>query len=129
MDAEQHSPLSGQHVAIAAEVLYLVNLMLAPGLAFLGLCLLKWMFDRDSSPPLARSHVRQTFWVSLLGGSAIVLISASVIHFLGIDSGWTWTIVVIYFTCVHSTLILLGVVGLTKALACKPWRYPVIGPR
>jgi hypothetical protein len=42
---------------------------------------------------------------------------------------WTWVIVVIYFTCVHSTLILLGMVGLAKAMAGKPWVYPVIGPR
>lgn len=129
MDAEHHAVITGQNVAIAAEVLYLLNLMLAPGLAFLGLAILWWMFDRDSAPPLARAHVRQAFWVSLAGGAAIALISALVIYFLGLNSGWTWTIVVIYFTCVHSTLILLGVVGLTKALAGKPWRYPLIGPR
>lgn len=129
MDAEQNAPIAGQNIATAAEVLYLINLMLAPVVAFLGLCLLMWMFDRDSAPPHARTHVRQTFWVSLWGGGAIVAVSALVIYVIGLDSGWTWTIVVLYFTCVHSTLILLGVVGLTRALAGKPWRYPVIGPR
>jgi hypothetical protein len=34
-----------------------------------------------------------------------------------------------YFTCIHSTLVLLGAFGLAKALAGQAWRYPLIGPR
>jgi hypothetical protein len=30
---------------------------------------------------------------------------------------------------VHSTLILLGMLGLAKAMAGKPYAYPWIGPR
>jgi hypothetical protein len=117
----------GQGLAITAEALYLANLMLAPGFAFLAIAWLWWR--RDAAPPLARCHLDQTFFVSLWGGALIVVANAALFLIFGWDWEWTWVIVVIYFTCVHSTLILLGVVGLSKALAGKPYRYPLVGPR
>jgi hypothetical protein len=116
----------GQGLAVAAEALYLANLMLAPGLAFLAILWLWWR--RADAPPLARCHLDQTFFVSLWGGALIVVANAALFLIFGWDWEWTWVIVVIYFTCVHSTLILLGVVGLSKALAGKPYRYPLVGP-
>jgi hypothetical protein len=123
---EREAP--GQGLAVAAETLYLVNLMLAPGLAFLALVWL-WLKRRNDAPPLARCHLDQTFFVSLWGGALIVAICAAFLYFLGLDWEWTWVAVIMYFTCVHSTLILLGMLGLAKAMAGKPWRYPWIGPR
>lgn len=118
----------GQGVAVAAESLFLVNLMLAPGLAFLALAWL-WFKRRHDAPPLARCHLDQTFFVSLWGGALIVVICALFLFFLGWDWEWTWVAVILYFTCVHSTLILFGMLGLAKAMAGKPYVYPWIGPR
>jgi len=122
------SPVPGQSLAIAAEMLYLVNLMLAPGLAFLVLAWL-WLKRRHDAPPLARGHLDQTFFVSLWGGVLIVVANTALFMVFGWDWEWTWVIVVLYFTAVHSTLILLGMVGLAKAMAGKPYVYPLIGPR
>jgi uncharacterized membrane protein len=36
-------------------------------------------------------------------------------------------IVVLAFTIMHASMVLLGVVGLAKALSGKCWRYPVFG--
>lgn len=118
----------GQGLAVAAESLFLVNLMLAPGLAFLALAWL-WLKHRHDTPPLARCHLDQTFFVSLWGGALIVVICALFLFFLGWDWEWTWVAVILYFTCVHSTLILFGMLGLAKAMAGKPYVYPWIGPR
>lgn len=126
MNAENEVP--GQGLAVAAETLYLVNLMLAPGLAFLAIAWLWWK-RRKSAPPLARCHLDQTFFVSLWGGTLIIVICAAFLYFLGWDWEWTWVFVIMYFTCVHSTLILLGMLGLAKAMAGKPYVYPWIGPR
>lgn len=120
-------PVPGQSLAVAAETLYLVNLMLAPGLAFLVLAWL-WIERRQDAPPLARCHLDQTFFVSLRGGVLLVAANAALLLVFGWDWEWTWVIVIIYFTCVHSTLILLGMVGLAKAMAGKPYVYPWIGP-
>lgn len=122
------SPVPGQSLAIAAEMLYLVNLMLAPGLAFLVLAWL-WLKRRHDAPPLARGHLDQTFFVSLWGGVLIVVAITALFMVFGWNWEWTWVIVVLYFTAVHSTLILLGMVGLAKAMAGKPYVYPWIGPR
>ena len=118
----------GQGLAVAAETLYLVNLMLAPGLAFLAIAWL-WFRRRADAPPLARCHLDQTFFVSLWGGALIIVACAAFLLLFGWDWEWTWVFVIMYFTCVHSTLILLGMLGLAKAMAGKPWVYPWIGPR
>ena len=119
---------SGQSLAVAAEALFLVNLMLAPGLGFLAITWL-WLKRRKDAPPLARCHLDQTFFVSLWGGLLLVVANAALFLIFGWDWEWTWVAVILYFTCVHSTLILLGMVGLAKAMAGKPWVYPLIGPK
>lgn len=118
----------GQNLAIVAESLYLANLLLAPGLAFAGLFWL-WLRHRDSAPALARQHLRQTTFVSLWGGVLIVACSAIFIALGGLYWEWTWVLVILYFTCIHSTLVLFGMFGLARAMAGQPWRYPLIGPR
>ncbi len=128
MNASHEPSPAGQGLAVTAESLYLANLMLAPGLAFIALAWL-WQTRRRAAPPLARQHLRQTFLVSLWGGTLLVTVCAAFVALFGLQSEWTWTYVVIYFTCVHSTLILFGVVGLSRAMAGKPFRYPLIGPR
>jgi hypothetical protein len=119
-------PVAGQDLAVMAESLYLINLMLAPGLAFLGIAWL-WFKHRHTASPLARCHLDQTFFVSLWGGVLIVGANAALFLIFGWDWEWTWVFVIMYFTCIHSTLILLGVLGLAKAMAGKPYVYPWIG--
>ncbi|MGA9963279.1 MAG: hypothetical protein WBP66_13105 [Azonexus sp.] len=118
---------AGQHLAVLAEALYLINLLLLPGLAFAGLLAL-WLKNKDSAPPLARQHLRQTTFVSLVGGFLIVTLSGLILALGGLDWAWTWVVLVLYFTCIHSTLVLFGMYGLIKAMAGQVWRFPLIGP-
>lgn len=118
---------AGLGLAVAAESLFLANLLVAPGLAFLAIAWLRWR--NPAAPPLARCHLDQAFFVSLWGGALLVVTSAVVIALGGLTWEWTWVVVILYFTTVHSTLILLGALGLAKAMAGKPYAYPVIGPR
>ena len=117
----------GQNLAVLAEALYLANLLLVPGIAFAILFWL-WLTNKDSAPPLARQHLRQTTFVSLYGGILIVALSALFIAVGGLHWEWTWVVVIMYFTCVHSTLVMFGMFGLAKALAGQIWRFPLIGP-
>lgn len=123
--SEEAAP--GQNLAVAAEGLYLANLLLAPGLAFLALFWL-WQKHKDSAPPLARQHLKQTAFVSLYGGILMVSLSAIFIALGGLYWEWTWVLVIMYFTCIHSTLVLFGMFGLSRAMAGQTWRYPLIGP-
>lgn len=120
--------ISGQGLAIAAEALFLLNLLALPGLAFAILAGL-WFRFRHDAPPLARQHLRQAFVVSLWGGVLIVVCSAGILLAGGLHEQWTWVVLILYFTCIHSTLILLGMVALVKAMGGQAWRFPVIGPK
>ena len=116
----------GKTLAVTAETLFLVNLLLLPGLGFLALLLL-YLAKRNSSAPLAANHLAQTTGVSVIGGALIVLVIALIVALGGFDSGYTWMVVILYFTFIHSSLILLGVMGLVKAMAGQHFRYPLIG--
>jgi uncharacterized Tic20 family protein len=117
----------GRDLAVIAEGLYLANLLLIPGIAFAILFWL-WLKNRATASPLARQHLKQTTFVSLYGGLLIVSLSAIFIAVGGLYWEWTWVVVIMYFTCIHSTLVMFGMFALAKAMAGQVWRYPLIGP-
>jgi len=123
-DSEQEIP--GQSQAVWAEVLYLSNLLIAPGLAF---AVLLWLYFQRSAnmPALARCHLRQAISASLWAGALLVIANAAIILLGGYAAPKTWVIVIIYFTTCHSTLVLLGILGLAKAMAGQKYVYPLVG--
>ena len=58
-------------MAILAEALFLINLMLLPVIGFVMLMLL-WLVHRRHSSPLVRNHLQQTVAVSIKGGFILV---------------------------------------------------------
>ncbi|GAO35218.1 cytochrome C oxidase subunit III [Sulfuricella sp. T08] len=123
-DSEQEIP--GQSLAVWVETLYLANLLLAPGLAFL---ILLWLYFKRSAnmPALALCHLRQTISTSVWAGVLLVIANITIILLGGYAAPKTWVIVIIYFTTCHSTLVLLGVLGLAKAMAGQKYVYPLVG--
>ena len=117
----------GQSLAVLAQSLYLINLLVAPGLAFVALLWL-WQRHRDSAPPLARLHLRQALWVSVVAGLLIAGLSALLAVAGGLHAAWTWVVVLTYFVCIHGALVTMGIFALSKAMAGQPWRYPLVGP-
>jgi hypothetical protein len=117
---------TGQGLAVAAEVLYLINLLVLPGLAF---AVLLWVYvrRRGSAPPLAVCHLRQTFNASLWALFLLALVSTEVIYLGGYDAPYTWVVVILYFVTVHTTLVFLGIFGLARALAGRHFHYPLVG--
>ena len=122
---EDDSP-PGQGLAIAAESLYLINLLLLPGLAFLLLLGLYGRYRR-TAPPLGRLHLQQTLSASLWAGGLLVIVNLLIIALGGYDAASTWVIVILYFITVHATLVLLGILGLARSLAGQTFRYPLVG--
>ena len=118
----------GQRLAVAAEALYLLNLLLLPVLAFL---VLAWLFGRNvqTAPPLAACHLRQTMAASLWAGVLLVIANLIIIGLGGYDRPFTWVVGILYFTMGHTTLVVLGTVGLAKAMAGQPFRFPLVGAR
>lgn len=125
-DGSEPCSIAGQKTAVRAEVLYLVNLLLLPGLAFLGLLAL-WFAHRHAAPQLARCHLRQTLSASLWAGAILLLANGLILALGGYRQPATWVVVILYFTICHSTLVLFGILGLARAMAGKPYVYPLIG--
>jgi len=116
----------GEGLATTAEVLYLTNLLLLPGIAFAILVWL-WWTRRNKVPPLAAAHLNQTVSASLWGGVLLVLVNGLILLLGGYQGINTWVVLILYFTTAHATLVLLGVLGLSKAMAGQCWRFPLIG--
>jgi alanine-alpha-ketoisovalerate/valine-pyruvate aminotransferase len=127
LPSDANSEDDGRDLAVIAEGLYLANLLLIPGIAFAILFWL-WLKNRDTASLLARQHLKQTTFVSLYGGLLIISLSAIFIGVGGLYWEWTWVVVIMYFTCIHSTLVMFGMYALAKAMAGQVWRFPVIGP-
>lgn len=119
---------SGQYLAVAAECLYLANLTLAP---VLGFVVLLWLYRAHAArtTALARCHLRQAIFGSLWAGMLLVVLNAIILLLGGYRSTYTLITLVLYFFSVHSALIVLGMVGLSRALAGKTFVYPLIGVR
>ncbi len=115
-------------LAILAESLFVANLTVAPVFAFVLLAWF-WATRRDSAATLARNHLIQAFHVSLRGGLLLLAACLLVIVLGGAHWPWTWVLVIVYFTCIHSTLLVCGCLALARAMAGKPYRYPLLGVR
>ncbi|GAB6044168.1 hypothetical protein [Endothiovibrio diazotrophicus] len=121
------SSAEGRRLAIAAEALYLINLLMLPGLGFIALATLYWRRHRHA-PPLAAAHLEQTLAASLWAGVLIALISG-VLWLAGGGSAAGWTMTVLWFTVAHTSLVLLGIIGLAHAMAGRCWHFPLVGRR
>ena len=120
--------IPGPPLAILAESLFLMNLMIAPGLAFVILVALWWR-HRTTAPALARNHLLQTTVASLWGGGVLIGVSIAIFLLGGFANPWSWVVGVLYFVCFHALLILFGVIGLNRAILARFYRFPVIGPK
>lgn len=127
-NTEEGTRVEGKDQAILFESLYIANLLILPVIAFMVL-VYYFLARHHQLPPLARSHLEQTIsaglWIAvmfLLGGVTIMIMRLS-----GIEDATLWIIVVLAFTIIHATMVLLGIFGLSRAVSGKCWRYPVVG--
>ena len=113
-------------IAATAQALYLLNILLLPGFAFLGLL---WLYlkHRASTSQLVQCHLRQALRASICAGIFLVLVSVGILLLGGFNTPGTWIVLILYVLCMHSAFILLGVFALTRALAGKLFYYPFIG--
>ena len=126
--ADNQQAVPGFGLAVAAESLYLLNLLLLPGVGFV-LLLLLYLKTARQAPPLAKAHLSQTLVASLWGGFLLLVINGLILLLGGYSAAYIWVIIILYFTLVHASFVLLGALGLARALSGQCWRYPVVGPR
>ncbi len=113
-------------LAVAAEVLYLCNITLLPVLGFIGLLVI-YSRRAESAQPLALHHLRQAIVASIVSGLLLIAVSLLIVLLGGFSSPYTWMLLILYFTAIHSALILFGVFGITRAANDREYFYPLIG--
>ena len=123
-----NAPQEEASVAVQAEALYLINLLLAPGLAFIALL---WLVRRHAGSPnqLTRCHLRQTLRASIWAGVLLMVVTLLIVLLGGFQEPATWMVLILYFVTCHATLVLFGVLGLARAMAGQYYVYPLIGSR
>lgn len=114
--------------AVKAETLYLLNLLLLPGVAFVLLVALWWK-TRTITSSIERSHLDSALRGSILAGVLIICVMIIMFYWGDVSNPYFWVTVVLYFTTVHTSLVLAGVVGISRALAQKPFYFPLLGGR
>lgn len=122
----QETGTNVRHRAVLAEALFIANLTILPGIALAALLVL-WLRHRHDAD-LAALHLEQALFTTVWAGAialGTVLVS---LQLGGTGVPLTWAILLPALVLIHTTLIVLGVVALTRALSAQPWRYPVLGP-
>ncbi len=118
--------VEGYWIAVAAEALFLANLLVLPVVGFVLLVALRW-FTRSKAAPLALAHLDQTLSASIWAGILLIVANALILLLGGYEGVWVWVIVIMYFTLVHSVMLMFGAFGLSKAMAAQTWRFPIVG--
>jgi len=116
---------SGVSQATKAEILYLLNLTFLPVIAFIILLKMRNQLNSESTA-LEKSHIKQTINASIWAGILMIGINGLILFLSGINNVWTWVYIIIYFTSIHSALILFGVIGISKAQGGHFYVYPLI---
>ncbi len=112
--------------AVLAQVLFLTNITLLPVLSFV---ILIFLYKKINTKPhsILVQHYRQSILANIVAGILLFAVSALILGFGRFDSVYTWMWLILYFTCIHSMLILFGVFALIKAQAGQAYIYPVFG--
>jgi hypothetical protein len=124
----EHPTSADVRLAIVIESLYLGNLLLAPVLAYAALVWLA-LRGRTDAHPLAACHLAQVLRAGLLGALLPLCAVGLIFAMGGFVSLTAWIVAEVYIIFIHTPLILLGLAGLLKAMAGKPYVFPLIGKR
>jgi hypothetical protein len=103
-----------RRLAIIAQSLYLANLLLVPGLAFLALL---YVFIKQSPAyGLARIHLFRAVQLSLFSGLLLVAIPLLVLKFSQ-QLDISVMMLLLYFVTFHAAVVLLGMFNLARAMS------------
>lgn len=109
------SPSDRNQLAIAAQSLYLINLLALPGIALLTLCFLRWKY-RHSRNTLGRCHLRQACLIT--GWFCLIVIGGGItLWVLLAESAAGISMILLYLIVMHTGFVLLGIFALAKAIS------------
>lgn len=117
---------SNRKSSALAHLLFLTNITVLPVISFI-LLLITYNRNKARFDSEVLHHYRQSIIANIISGILLILVSAAILGLGSFDSVYTWMWLILYFTCIHSVLIFLAVLGLVKAQAGKRYSYPLFG--
>jgi len=102
--------------AIIYQSLFLMNLLLIPGLSFL---LLIWLFLKNKDQRgWQRIHLYRSVQLSVLAGFFIIIIPLIVLFATNAFEA-SLMVMIVYFVTMHAAFVLLGMLNISRAMAKK----------
>ena len=108
-----------------AHMLFLLNITVLPVIAFIWL-LINYSKIGEADNKTVIHHYRQSIIANVMSGILLVIVSAGIVFGGGLDSPYMWMWLILYFTSIHSLLILLAVFAYFRAKAGRPYSYPLV---
>jgi len=100
-----------------AQSLYVANLLILPGFAFLFL--LVYFIKYKSRFGLARIHLYRSMQLCVINGLVLAVIPFVYVFVLSKSNAASIMIMIFYFVCMHAVFVLLGMLNLSRAMAKK----------
>lgn len=102
--------------AIVYQSLYLLNLLLIPGIAFM---ILIWHFAKNyQNKGWHRIHLYRALQVSIAAGIFLIVVPAISI-FLGRNVDALIAMMLVYVVSIHALFVLIGILNLSRAMSQK----------
>jgi hypothetical protein len=102
--------------AIVYQSLFLMNLLLIPGLSFL---LLIWFFLKNKDQRgWQRIHLYRSVQLSVFAGFFIIIIPLIVLFTTNAFEA-SLMVMIVYFVTMHAAFVLLGMLNISRAMAKK----------
>jgi len=113
---EKHLSLNDSCDAIVYQSLFLMNLLLIPGLSFM---MLTWFFvRRKNNKGWQRIHLYRSVQLSVLSCFFLIIIPVTILsttHTFDVSL----MLIIIYFVTMHAAFVLLGMLNISRAMAKK----------
>lgn len=116
----------GQRLASLAQALYLTNITILPIISFVLLIFI-YFKEKSNINDQVLNHFRQSILANIVAAFLLLVVSIAILLLGSLNSVYTWILLILYFICVHSILILFGVFALIKAWANQRYYYPLFG--
>ncbi|MGB1198331.1 MAG: hypothetical protein ACPG46_04735 [Thalassotalea sp.] len=102
--------------AIIYQSLYLINLLLLPGVAFF---ILLWQFTKNRHRiGWQRFHLYRSLQLAFCSGIFLVLVPSAIL-LLSNNYESSFVLLLVYFVTTHALFVLVGMLNLSRAMAQK----------
>lgn len=125
MDTIKSKQVKEDHTGTVAEALFMANLLFI-GIFYLVLWGLYFMAYKNASPT-SKNHLKQTLVAATISTLIVVVLNIVIILTTGYASATALIVAEVYLMLVVPLFMIVGILGFTKAINEKDFKFPVIG--